>query len=61
MEYDPETNEAERFENGDNKVQGQVHEIVKILGARLAGEMSCETWIAKAVCTLNGITFKSNK
>ena len=62
VEYDPEANEAECFENSDNKVQGQVHEIVKIFGTRLASEMSSETWIAKAVRTLNGVaTSKSNK
>lgn len=49
MEYDPDADEAERFENGDNKVQGQVHEIIKILGTRFAKEMSSEKWIAKAV------------
>jgi len=53
VEYDLDAIEAERFENGDNKVQGQVHEIVRILGTRLALEMSSETWIAKAVSTLN--------
>jgi hypothetical protein len=60
-EYDPEAIEAERFENSDNKVQGQLREIRKILGTRLANEMSSETWIAKAVSTLNSITSKSNK
>lgn len=61
VEYDAEADEAERFENGVNKVQGQVHEIIRILGTRLASEMSSETWIAKAVRTLNGVTSKSNK
>lgn len=47
--YDPESIEAERFENHDNKVQGQIREIRKVLGAHLTGEMSFEAWIAKAV------------
>lgn len=55
-EYDPEVDEAERFENGDSKVQRQVHEIVKVLGTRLASEMSSERWIAKAVSTFNAVT-----
>lgn len=61
VEYDPEADEAERFENGENKVQGQVHEIIRILGNQLAKEMSSGTWVAKAVRILNGVTSKSNK
>ena len=60
VEYNAEVDEAEHFENGNNKVQGQVHEIIKILGTCLASEMSSETWIAKAVGTLLGVTSKSN-
>ena len=48
-EYDPDSEEGERFENGDNKVQGQLREIMKVLGARLSDKMFSETWIAKAV------------
>ena len=44
-----ESIEAERFENSDSKVQGQLGEIRKILGTQLAGEMTSEVWIAKAV------------
>lgn len=59
VEYDSEVDEAERFENSDNRVQGQIHEIVKVLGPRLASEMSSETWIGKVVSTLNGVTSES--
>lgn len=49
VDYDPESDEAERFENSGNKVQGQLREIKKVLGAQLSVEMSSEAWIAKAV------------
>jgi len=49
VEHDPDSEEGERFENGDNKVQGQLREIMKVLGARLSDKMFSETWIAKAV------------
>jgi len=48
IEYVPDSDEGQRFENGDNKVQGQLQEIRKVLGARLSAEMS-ETWLIKAV------------
>jgi hypothetical protein len=48
IEYDPDSDEAQRFENGDNKVQGQLREIRKLLGVQLSAEMS-EMWITKAV------------
>ena len=49
VECDPESDEAERFESTDNKIQGEVQEINIVLGARLSSEMSSEPWIAKAV------------
>jgi hypothetical protein len=49
VECDPESDEAERFESADNKIQGEVREIKMVLGARLSDEMSSEPWIAKAV------------
>jgi len=49
VECDPESDEAERFENADNKIQGELREIKIILGDRLSSEMSSEPWIAKAV------------
>lgn len=49
VEYNPELDESERFENGDNKVQGQLQEIKKLLGAQLFDELSSEAWIAKVV------------
>jgi hypothetical protein len=49
VEHDPESDEIERFENNDNKVQGQLREIKQVLGTRLASEMSSEAWIVKAV------------
>jgi len=49
VECDVESEEAERFENAENKIQGQVREIKMVLGAHLSGEMSSEAWIAKAV------------
>jgi len=48
IEYVPESDEGQRFENADNKVQGQLQEIRKVLGAQLSAEMS-ETWLIKAV------------
>lgn len=60
VEYDPEATESERFENGENKVQGELREIRKLLGARLASDMPSETWIGKAVSTLNSITSRSD-
>lgn len=48
VEYDEEFDEGQRFENGDNKAQGQLREIMKVLGARLSAEMS-EAWLVKAV------------
>ena len=44
-----ESEEAERFENAKNKIQGQVREIKMVLGVQLSGEMSSEAWIVKAV------------
>ena len=52
MEYDPEADQAERFENSENKVQGQLHEIIKILGSSFARVISSEAWVVKAVCIL---------
>ena len=49
VECDSESEEAERFENAENKIQGQVREIKMVLGAQLSGEISSEAWIAKAV------------
>jgi len=49
VDYNPDLNEAERFENTENKTQGQLHEVRKALGSRLAGDMSSEKWIAKLV------------
>ena len=49
VECDPESDEAERFESTDNKIQGEVREIKIVLGAQLSSEMSSEPWIAKAV------------
>ena len=49
VEYNPDLDEAECFENNENRVQGQLQEIRKVLGSRLADEMSSEKWIAKAV------------
>jgi hypothetical protein len=49
VEYDPEANEVERFENSDSKAQGQLREIRKVLGTQLANDMSSERWIVKAV------------
>lgn len=49
VEYDAELIDAERFESNDNRVQAQIREIRKVLGAQLAGVMSSEAWIAKAV------------
>ena len=49
IDYNPDLDDAEHFENIENKDQGQVHEIRKVLGCQLANEMSSETWIAKAV------------
>lgn len=49
VECNSESEEAERFENAENKIQGQVREIKIVLGAQLSGEMSSEAWIAKAV------------
>ena len=49
IECDLESAEAERFENAENKTQGQVREIKMVLGAQLSGEISSEAWIAKAV------------
>lgn len=49
VECDSESEEAERFENAENKIQGQVWEIKMVLGAQLSGEMYSEAWIAKAV------------
>jgi hypothetical protein len=48
-EYIQDFNEAERFENNENKVQAQLREIMKILGSQLSSEISSETWISKAV------------
>lgn len=48
IEYVPELDEEQRFENGDNKVQGQLQEIRKLLRAGLSAELS-ETWLIKAV------------
>ena len=42
-------NHGDRFENSHNKAQGQVQEVMEVLGARLSEEMSSESWIAKAV------------
>ena len=44
-----DSEEAERFENAKNKIQGQVREIKMVLGVQLSGEMSSEAWIVKAV------------
>lgn len=51
VKYNPELDEAdsERFENSDNKVQGQLREIKELLGDQLFDELSSEAWIAKAV------------
>jgi hypothetical protein len=49
VEYDSGSDEAERFESADNKIQGEVREIKMVLGARLSGEMTSEPWIVKAV------------
>jgi hypothetical protein len=49
VEFDSNYDETERFESSDNKVQGQLREIKKVLGTKLACEMSSEAWIAKAV------------
>jgi len=49
VECDSESDEAARFENADNKIQGQVREIKVVLGAHLSGEMSSEVWITKVV------------
>lgn len=49
IKYDPEMNHGDRFENSHNKAQGQVQEVMEVLGARLSEEMSSESWIAKAV------------
>jgi hypothetical protein len=49
VEYDPEADQDERFENSENKAQGQLHEIIRVLGSRFAKEVSSEAWIAKAV------------
>jgi hypothetical protein len=55
VEYNPEWDDAERFENADNKVQGQLQEIKVLLGSQLFGELSSEAWIAKAVSQLHVI------
>lgn len=47
--YNSEFDDAERFENAENKVQGQLQEIKELLGAQLFDELSSEAWIAKAV------------
>jgi len=49
IDYNPDLGDAERFENIENKDQGQLHEVRKVLTHQLANEMSSETWIAKAV------------
>jgi len=49
IDFNPDINDAERFENIENKDQGQLHEIRKVLGWQLANDVSSETWIAKAV------------
>lgn len=41
--------EDERFENVDNKIQGEIREIKIVLGDSLAREMATQPWIAKAV------------
>lgn len=48
-ELDPDWIEAERFENSDNKVQGQLRDIKKVLGDQLSSEMASETWIPRVV------------
>jgi hypothetical protein len=50
VEYNPDFDEEERFENGDNMNQGQLQEIMKVLpvGARSSEQMS-EPWIARVV------------
>jgi len=49
IDYNPDFDEAERFENIENKDQSQLREIRKVLGCQLANEVPSETWIAKAV------------
>lgn len=45
MEYDSEWDEKQRFENGANKAQGQLRDIMEVLGTRFMAE----PWVAKAV------------
>jgi len=47
--YNHDTSNSERFENIENKVQEELHEIMQILGPRLSQEIS-EPWLIKAVC-----------
>jgi len=49
IDYNPDLDKAERFENIENKDQGQLREVRMVLGCQLANEMASETWIAKAV------------
>ncbi|KAF8994668.1 hypothetical protein BDQ17DRAFT_1251509, partial [Cyathus striatus] len=46
--YNPETTDYERFENAQNKIQGQIREIREILGPGLAADMSSDMCIANA-------------
>ncbi|KAF9554036.1 hypothetical protein CPC08DRAFT_753896 [Agrocybe pediades] len=41
---DPEFDEAQRFENADNKIQGQLREIMKVLGPQLSDEIT-DAWL----------------
>lgn len=49
VEYDPDFDLAERFENKDTNIQAQLHEIKEVLGDKLFADIPSETWIAKVV------------
>ncbi|KAH9970790.1 hypothetical protein BGW80DRAFT_540110 [Lactifluus volemus] len=50
VEFDPTSDESERFESTDNMIQGQLREIREVLGME-ASEVF-EPWVAKAVSPL---------
>jgi hypothetical protein len=52
--FDDNYTEKTRFENGGNKIQGQLRDIQNILPEKFRGNLFTSKWLSKTVCLLCG-------